>query len=340
MTTIRDVARQANVAPSTVSQVLNRRGNISQKTIEKVENAVRQINYRPQRIGRPSLRNDTMVIGVIYSQTVVSNGAISSLSRTWINGMREAITNNNGHMNLLAGSVHVQQDLMFQQMVEAGELNGVVLIGNEPKDGYLDCIAQSGIPYVVMNRRPKRDAFSHVTMDNYGGGRQAAAYLLDKGHRRIALITGPDEYDYAQDRLDGARDELTEHDLEPVTVQRLDSHGTPEHVQQICQAIVDAKATAVFGNDDHMVRCLDVWLEMGIDIPGQLSLVGFDDVGTPTASGMRPTSVGFDKHLMGKQAVNMLLSMIDMSPQVRSMSAIFSTQLAEHDTTAAPPHEA
>ena len=171
MTTIREVAAAARVSPSTVSLVLNGRGRVRPQTRERIKSVAHQLGYHPQTVGRPALKQTPAAnIAVLYSPRAVNHGRLSVLTAAWLEGVRSAVVTSGNHISLLAGTDHIEKDLMFQQIIKAGEVNAVLLIALGPDDGYLDWVLQQDLPVVAMNRKPQHEEFSYVAMDNYGAG--------------------------------------------------------------------------------------------------------------------------------------------------------------------------
>lgn len=356
MVTIRDVARKAKVAPSTVSMVINGRGKVSDQTRRRVEAAIGQTNYRPQSVGRPTLgqsslelpdpkevtRVDTVNLGVVYARRVVFDGSLCSLGRQWMAGIREVAHATHSHLTLLPAVEDSETDEMFQQAMADGELDGILFIGITSDDGgpYLTRTLEAGLPAVVFNRKPLHDEFSYVAMDNYGAGSNAVDYLVNLGHRRIGVVTldHPDRR-YVMELKAGAEAGLARYDLTAAYRGVLKETASAEQVQQVCREIINQGATGVYvaASDGLVVRCLDAWEAMGVKVPGQLSVVGFEDVGPKSRAGLRPTSVGFDKRLMGREAARMMLELIDRRAEVRNRGLIIATRVIRHDTTAPPP---
>ena len=350
MATIRDVAREANVSPSTVSLVLNNRGSISRQTERRVHEAVERMAYRPQRQGRPIQKviekghSKTLNIAVVCAQPVVFNGVVCTLSRQWLTAIRREVVGSRHVLSVFTGVRHVSEDFMFQQVVDAREIDGVILIGIEEGDGYLQRVLDARLPVVVINRKPMYDEFSYVGIDEYGGGRHVMDYLVGLNHKRIALIMHEATHDGRPYWRDGALAGLRNHDMDFVCVQQFPFRsGGYTHVEiltEACHAVRDSGATAVYILGDNLAaQCIDIWTEMGVSIPGELSVVGTDDVGPAANCGLLPSSVGFDKRLIGEKAVQILLESMDSTNPSQSQGHIVKTYIVEHDTTGPAPRE-
>ena len=334
MPTLEDIAQEANVSPSAVSKVMNGRRGISPGTRERIQAAISKLNYRSRGAGRPAKAQAALNIGVVYARQVVVQGSLSPLATAWISAMRRETFTSGTHVGVFAGTGHVDEDPMFQQALAQKELDGVILVGMSDEYGYVTAARQAGVPVVVMNRRPMHDEFGCVGIDNYGAGRAAAEHLVALGHRRIALVHGDPAWTVVAEKIQGFNAALAERKLEPVCSVPVDLLDFEPSVDSICRKVTSAEATGVFITGDPVaVACLNTWEQMGVSVPQQLSVIGFDDLGLTSTRGLRPTTVGYDREMMGQEAVRMLLRLLDDKSKVRSMSMIAATHVIDYDTT-------
>lgn len=337
--TIRDIARRSNVAPGTVSMVLNGRGRLSSETRVRVEAVIAELGYRPRAAGRP--RSEPAVpaqsIAVVYAQRVARRGVLSRLSQEWISGIRDVAMANHCHLSLIGGLKDASQDEMFRHSIEAGHFGGVILIGITADDGqnYLTRSLSRGLPTVVMNRTPVHAEFSYVAMDNFGSGQQVVDYLTKLGHEKIALVHLRVPERYATDRVAGTNAALKSIGLEPVCVEHIEVEPSPEELERVCHAVLKCGATAVYltAGDLPATLAIDQWERMGIRIPHDLTVIGWDNIGHRSGSGLVPTSVGYDKRLMGREAAQMILELGSRKSEARSRGLIVRTSVVTHDTS-------
>ncbi|HEX7010864.1 MAG TPA: LacI family DNA-binding transcriptional regulator [Phycisphaeraceae bacterium] len=344
MATVREIANHARVSPATVSLVLNGRGSISAETERRVRAVAERFNYRLRTPGRPradrestQAPTDPVNLLVVYAPRVAT-GPFVDLVRTWVNAIREHAVRTHAHLSVVSGTKHYKHDLIFEQALEKGDVDGLVLIGVTDEDGYMDRALASGMPVVAINRIPRHGQFSSVGVDFYGAGTHAIDKLVALGHRRIALVTRTEPYEFYIDLKAGAVAGLAAHRLEPVCMQELaDLNATDEQVQRVCRAVIESGATAAYITGDIVaVRCADAWADMGVRIPRDLSIIGFDDMDIRSRSGLRLTSIGYDKRLLGTHVVRILLDLIEGKSGLRNQSVLLETYVVDHDTTAPP----
>lgn len=334
--TVRDIARVAKVVPSTVSLVLNRSDRVSAQTRQRVENAIKQLGYKHRAAEELANHKSKALLSlaIIYSQAVMLNGQIFPLAMSWMTAMRHRAAELGHHVSMFACMPSVEQDLVFQEMLDKGELHGAIFVGVSLDNCYLDRAANKRLPVVVMNRTPRHHEFSCVSMDNYQGGHAAAEYLFDLGHRKLAVLVKNDAAPFWAERRAGFEDFLAGQSVTPVCSL---AHNTNDELPAMCRKIVESGATAVFIHGDEVaMHCLNIFDDMGIEVPRQMSVIGFDDVDLKSKRGLRPTSIGYDKEKMGAAAMDMLVELTGDQADTRSMSRIMSVSVVPHDTTMIP----
>lgn len=351
MATIRDVARVARVAPSTVSFVINKSHTVRPDTRRRVEAAIESLGYRRQRIGRPSREDQQRHIAVVMgvknclppaSEDVDALATLRDVrpstlqtDNMLVRSLRRAVVDLGHHIHSFSGYRSVEQDLMLQEAVESREVDGVILLLEHPDDGYLDWLLRQDIPLVVVNRTPTANRrFSHVQMDNFGGGRLVGDHFIANGHRKIAAIQSDTRYSYNQERVAGYLHAAKAAELPAPLVETLSNWS---QVQAACQKLIASGVTAVFTTTDTLaLDCLKWWHQLGVKVPQELEVVGFDNSGLPTRENLHVSSVGYDVEELGRVAVQSLEHLCQRSGQLAQLSAVVKTFLVERDTTCSP----
>ncbi len=339
MSSMIKVAREANVAVSTVSLALNHRDRVKPETRERIEQAMRRLGYRPNLRKENAKKNEPLRVAFIYTLESLNaefDGNMSSYCREVISGMQQSMSGSSSSLSIFRGADHVSRDVMVNEQINASEFDGLVLFGSDPKNGYLDRLQESGLPLVVMNRTPEHGRFSCVTLDYYGGARLAIDHLVSLGHRRIALgmSTRSDKW-LAQELCHGARDAMASHG------QTLVIDGTQwsdniadEEIQAFCRKVASEKVTAVFASDYVVVRLAGELSRMGLRVPEDVSLIGFDDRGLETESKLPLTTIGYDKRRMGRMVIRLLQQLVGSRGKIRWLGAAVSTYLVKGQTVA------
>lgn len=343
VSSIRQIARLAQVSPATVSSALSGRKGVNAQTRQRVEEVAQRIGYKPRGRGRPSgsRRREVRNFGVVCGVKGAGNKPDADggwMGNEWIAGIREALLEREDHFSLFAGFEHIDQDAIFRQSLESGQLDGVILLWPSDKDGYLDALLATDMPLVVINRRPHSgQAFSYVEMDNADAGRQVADFFVSQGHRRIGVVSTDERFSYHHDRVAGLEYGLAMHGLAPIAREVIES---PIAAPRVAEALLSAGATAVFATSTRSgMACLNAWTEAGVRVPQDVSIIAFDNVSNQSRAGLRLSSVAYDHHQIGRCACRVLRELIDHRPRVNRLSVSLPTRIVGHDTTAPPTAE-
>lgn len=297
-----DVARLAGVSHQTVSRVINENASVSQSTREKVQAAMTQLNYRPNRAARSLATARTKLLGVLASDTGQFGPA--SLMHAIEHSSREA-----GYFAVASSVDGQSRSSIAEGMTQLLELGVEALIVVAPQAAVLD-VAKSlsmNLPMVTIDSSNRMDVFT-VAVDNYSGARLAVRHLIEAGHKKILHIRGPIGWVEAEARIKGYRDELEAHGLAPLEVVQGDWSSQTGYLVGQQLASRTQEFTAVFVANDHMVLgLLHAFKETGISVPSDVSVIGFDDL--PDAAHFEPplTTIRQNFHEVGRRAVALLL---------------------------------
>lgn len=302
--TIKDVARLAGVSKSTVSRVLSNSGKYSQEAKEKVMQAAKELNYTSNAIARAMVTKQTGNIGFLIHhrhEPVLSHPFYSQLLSAVV---ETATVYNHG--------VLVFTDRDIQKCIEnfqAQRVDGVILASRMTRD-ILERFSAANIPVVLVNHSVKAENASYVKNDDYGGAYDAVYYLLKQGHRRIGLICDPDE----RQRYEAYKQALHHHG---VAYDESLVYFTDAEVEQGKQGAryflgQSRLPSAIFAaNDMTAIGVIKELKANGIQVPHDVSVVGFDDIEFASLYEPALTTVKVDKTLIGELAVRQLLRHIN-----------------------------
>lgn len=312
MATIYDVARRAGVTAATVSNVMTGKGSVGDETRARVQAAVEELGYRPNLVARGLARRRSYTLALLLPD--ISNPFYPEIALEV-----ERIAGERGY-HLLLCNTH------YDAAVGRAHLDGLsgrwvdgvlAMAGGLDLDDVL-AVAQRGLPVVLCNWEEEHaeSSLPSADVDFRHGGELAARHLLDLGHRRLAAIVqgGARQNPSHHRRLDGYSAEL-ERDgvaLVPACVRYGDS--TMESGYRAAQALIalPERPTAIFATNDLMaLGAIEAALDHGLDVPTQLSVVGFDDI--DLGAHMRPTltTIGIPKRDLANEATELLLSHVD-----------------------------
>jgi LacI family transcriptional regulator len=275
VSTIREVSRLAGVSISTVSRVLNNTVPVAEDTRARVMSAVSKLGYTPNTFARGLVTNRSGGIGVVVSE--ISSPFYSSI----VSGIEKVIEASGVH--LVVSSGHVDGDLEHNAVTFLKErrCDALILHLEITTDEQLQSWSQQGVPLVVVGRHIPELADVCVYLDNELGGYVATQHLLEQGHRHIAHISGPLSMKDGRDRLAGYQRALHEAGLKLDERFIVNSDFIESGGQQAMQVLLERNlpVTAVFiANDQMAAGALKTLREHNLNVPQDISLVGYDDV--------------------------------------------------------------
>jgi LacI family transcriptional regulator len=311
---IRDVAHEAGVSPSTVSRVLNLRPDVAPATRERVLQTIEELNYHPDAQAVGLSRRRTGVVGLVVPDVITP--FCTSVIESVQNSLRA-----HGYWMLLATSgldteqaARLQTQLL-EELWRSRRIDGLlILIPVEDSLELLRTIAREGFPSVLIDMQYDGTGLNYVAVDNYHGEYEATQHLLQSGYRDIAILCGPHWMPVSRDRLAGYRAALQDWDIPIRSEWIVPGLGFDEttgwyamqtllKVNHRPQVVLAASDRIAFG----AVAALD---EAGLRVPDDIALVGFDDI--PTTANFRPplTTVRQPLEHMGRLAAEHLWDLI------------------------------
>lgn len=338
--TLADVARAAGVTKGTVSKALNGRDDISDATRERVLAAVAELGYRSPAY--PSSGAARRALAVVFD--LPASPYILNVLQGVIAAATEA------EVDLLVRLAPERADRTARAVAHtwvdaqggAGVVGIVGLTLSEP-DAILDASAEVGLPFVMVDPvDTTHERMVSVGSSNWAGARAATDHLIELGHRRIGWVGGPASSIAARDRLHGYRAALDsagiESDRDLVRADHFEVEAGARHARDLLT--MTRPPTAIIAADDEIaVGVLATAHELGVRVPDQLSIVGFDD--TPQAAWTTPPLTSVHQHLdgIGRVAVQTVLAMAS-GTEPASRHVELATSLTLRATTAAPPASA
>ncbi len=304
--TIREVAAQAGVSHQTVSRVINADGYVSDATRKSVLEAIRRLNFVPNGIARSLSSRRSLTLGVVSND-------ISDHSFAEMAAGAELEARRHGFY-LIIGSVEDRSpddEEAYLRLMQQRRIEGLIVARPRlrPASRRLLAALADSIPTVAIASRLEALRLHSVDIDNRGGGRLAAAHLIEKGHRAIATITGPQDWPSAQARLEGAREALREAGIDDGLLvtesQEWGVEGGRAAMSQLLRS--DRRFTAVFAQSDLLaLGAITELRARGRAVPGDVSVVGYDDI--PVARYLSPalTTVRQPMSEVGARAVKLL----------------------------------
>ncbi|MFJ5714354.1 LacI family DNA-binding transcriptional regulator [Neobacillus sp. NPDC093127] len=339
--TIKDVASLANVAPSTVSRVIADSPRISEATKEKVKQAMEQLGYHPNLNARNLASQSTQALGLVMPSSK-DVGFQNPFFPTVLQGISEGAQEKNYALHMTTGKSEEEILHAVVQMVQGKRVDGVVLLYSKVEDQVISYLKKRNFPFVLIGK-PFTDIeeITHVDNDNVRAMKDATNYLIGLGHKQIGFIGGSLELIVTADRLNGYKKALAEAAIETrgeyIIHQEFLREGGQEAVRELMQ--LENPPTALVVADDFMaLGVLNTLDELGISVPDDISIVGFNNVLLAEMAKPPLTSVDINIFELGYQASKNLIQKIENNNEP-TKRLIISHRLVERLSCSQPSAE-
>ena len=308
--TMADVAREAGVSLMTISRVINDKGDVSPATRQRVLAIIERLGYRPSGIARGLATQRTGTLGLVLpdvANTFFANVARGAEQEAYARGYNVFLCNTNEDP---------QREIDLLQSLDEKRVDGVVLCSSRLQDAELRSLLSHHPAVVLVNRQIEGDGVCSVMIDDEYGGRLATQHLLQAGHRAVGFLAGPSLSQSGRQREDGYRAALSEAGLpdSPSWIRHCPPmvEGGLSAAKELLAAQPELTALLCY-NDLVAVGVLRACVELGRRVPGDLAVVGYDDI--PLADLVTPplTTCRVPQYKLGEWAVQLLLDRIDGS---------------------------
>ena len=301
---------------ATVSRVLNDYVDVKEETRERVLRVARELDYTPSAAARTLVMRRSQVIGVLLETGEGHPDLQHPFFQEVLVGLKRGLGAAGYDLLLFAteNPGNGFSELSFVRRAQHHRVDGVVVMGVDARSSELQKLARSRIPCVAVDLDLVGRRTGHVISDNLGGARLAVRHLHERGHERIAIVTGMLSTRPGVDRLLGYRAELEALGLpyRDDYVQEGDFYFESGRAGMAALLELDEPATAVFAAGDLMAAgCIRAAEERGVRIPGDVALVGFDDIQLAAMVQPSLTTIRQDKIGLGTAAAEALLRMIE-----------------------------
>jgi LacI family transcriptional regulator len=331
-TTITDVAREARVSVASVSRVINGHTNVTPQTRQRITEVIDRLRYVPHTTARSLITKRTHVIGVLLPD--LYGEFFSELIRGIDSAAREQ------HLHLLLSSSHGNAAAMGAAIrAMRGRVEGLLVLAPELDAAGLGEI-DAEVPTVFINSRVDDGASSALAIDSYGGARAMVRHLAARGHRTIAHVAGPADNFDSHERERGYQSELAASlpSARPLVI-RGDFTETSGYAAGRELGARTPRPAAVFAANDVMaIGCLAAFGALGLAVPGDIAVAGFDDI--PLAAFVRPTLTTMRVQIveLGRGAVTQLAAEIAGPDTARPATIKFLPKLVVREScgTAVP----
>ncbi|MEV4775849.1 LacI family transcriptional regulator [Microbacterium sp. LTA6] len=326
-TTIHDVAKAAGVSVSTVSKAVNGRYGIADATVRRVLDAVRELGYESSLVASSMRARRTGVIGVLLADFEPFSAEILKGVGSAAHGTAFDLLAYSSRQGAAEGWERRSLSRLSGTLIDAAIMVTPTVVS-----------ASTEIPVVAVDPHTGRAGLPTVESDSFGGALAATRHLIELGHRRIGFLAGRPDLRSAGLRDAGYRRALGDAGIlvDPalIGVGRYDLETTRESARLMLAG--DTRPTAVFAaNDLSAIAVIDVAQEMGLRVPDDLSVIGFDDVPEASRRALPLTTIRQPMHRLGVVAAEMVFAQLSGEP-LEQLHVILPTRLVVRATTAPP----
>jgi DNA-binding LacI/PurR family transcriptional regulator len=326
---LRDIAQEAGVSPSTVSRALHHHPRISEETAQRIRRLAKEMGYTPSLPARSLVTRDTATVGLVI--THVTDPFVGRL----VLGVEEA-ARATGYSVFLASTYRdADRERDVVRSLYERRATGIVVTGSAIDNGYLELQQRFPLPVVLINCQ----SFPYsVSADNLAGAREAVELLVDLGHRCIAYIANPQSQQTNLDRLQGYKEAMTAHNIPLDDALIVAGDGTLEGGSRAMERLLEQAPcpTAVFCfNDLTAMGAIHALGLTHLRVPDDCSVIGYDDLELSAYAHPPLTTVRQPSYDLGQRAMGMLLKLIQGRADVQA--EILPTRLVVRHTTGPAP---
>lgn len=304
---IRGIAKEAGVSIATVSRVLNGKSDVSQETREKILTIIKEKEFKP-KVGLSSV-SDNIGIFICSSTTEISNPYSSKV----ISGIAGVIFKHGLNLSLIPSIKISKEGVEFFNFCNLRKISGGIFLSSNQDDTYIVELAKH-VPTVIVGNDFEDLCVGSVRSDNFTGAYDAVNYLLDLGHKNILLVMADLHYMDHMERYEGAVKAMEEAGLRvnPYNIMNSYAFDSSDLLYKLGFIFNNSRPDAIFvGGDQEALRVIKVLYDMGLKVPDDISVVGYDNLDIAANSNPPLTTVNQPIYEIGREAAKLLLNMIN-----------------------------
>ncbi|MDI3522674.1 MAG: LacI family transcriptional regulator [Bacillota bacterium] len=308
--TIKEIAAAAGVSPSTVSRALGNKGYVKSETMERIRAAAAALGYRPNALARSLVRKKSNTIGLIIPE--IENPFYSEI----ISGV-ERVATKRGYSIILVSGYSETGEAEVKTLLER-QVDGIIHGGAYTTNTTIFRLKAEGFPVVLLGRRLPGVETDCVIVNDRLAAYQLTNHFIKLGHRRLGYIFGKDESTGSSEKFAGFRQALADAgiELEPQLVEKgnLQFEGGYRAAQKLL-ALSPRPTALIAGNDFMALGARQYVCEIGLRIPADVALGGFDDILWSSIQGVELTTVAVPRYKMGAMGAELLIKKIEKPGQ-------------------------
>lgn len=330
--TIYDVAKLAQVSVTTISKILNHKDyDISEETRQRVLDVIKEMNFTPNGLARSLVTKKTNVLGLLIPD--ISNQYFADMAR----GVEDGANRLGYNVMLCNTDENSNKQQEYLNILKGRCTDGLIIVPIAGSETVFSSDFEMEKPFVVLDRvYEKSKGIYQVKFDNVSGGYLATKYLIEKGHDRIGLISGPSTDRTVKDRLKGYKKALKEYGLKyDKSIVYIGNYKYASGVDG-AKYLLKTDITAIFALNDLMAcGAYKAITSVGLKIPEDISVIGYDDVILSDILDPPLTTISQPKYEMGKVAATMLINQLKNVEQ--EYERCFEPELIERNSVRSLP---
>ncbi len=323
---IYDVAKAANVSIATVSKVINNTGRIGEKTRQKVLKVIEELDYKPNLIASALMGKNTCTIGFILPD--LANPFFSTLARY----VEDVASSFNYNVVICSTDYLTEKEEMYVSLLMQKNVDGFILASGFENFDTIKKIKELKVPIVLVARNAPDEELNLVSISDYDAGYLATSYLINQGHKNIAIIAR--DIWSNRERFRGYLTAMLEHGLSPMKELYYAKESTIQAgFDSLIQIMENSKVTptAIFACNDLMAAgAIKSCRKLGLDVPNDISIIGFDNTIITEIIDPPLTTVSQPQKKIAVEAVNLLMNAINGETEKRKI--ILNTEIIERET--------
>ncbi len=315
-TTIADIAREAGVSAMTVSRFLNGKGPVAKETARRIQEVIDRFGYQPNYLARSLSSKKSMVIGVTIPR--IEHALLDNYLAQALSGITDAVLLHDYRVMLFPFNPNEGDPNEFVNLFRSKMIDGLVMVKTLHGDERIRMLAKNQLPFVLVNHKYYAPHVHFIDVNNEQGMRLVVEYLIKKGHRKLAFVSGDLRETNARDRLNGF--------LKVMEQSGLEVRDDWIVYGQFNQQIAYEKSAYLFSDKDRpdAVVCSDDYMaigvirrikEIGLRVPDDVAVTGFDDIEIAAYTRPALTTVRQPIEKIGRLAGETLLKLLKQVPK-------------------------
>lgn len=310
--TIIDVAKKAGVSPSTVSRVISGHPRISAATARKVKEIMQELGYYPNVMAKSLVSKTTQTIGLLLPRSA-DQLFLNLFFSEVIRGVLSQSARSGYDLMMTTGSTEREEVEVVTRLVRGHRVDGIILLYSRDADPVIEFLSEQNFPFVLIGRSEDHPDILSVDNNNVQAAYDVTAHLIARGHKRIGFVSGPPNLIVSRDRLEGYRQALMEFGLETRSEWIVEGEFLQEsgyRAMSFFMSLPERPTALVVMDDTVAFGVLSGLNELGYKVPGDLSLVGFNNIPLAELASPPISSVDIGIYQLGYSASQALIRAI------------------------------